>query len=109
MASFKVGNDSRREEFRKYLENAGLVDALTKVLVSLYEEPEKPENPLDFFKKGIGATGPDAADMESLKLEIEQLREQVAMLQVENSDLKSKVEKGEVGPSETEATVPAAE
>ena len=33
--------DSKREEFRKYLEKAGVLDAMTKVLVGLYEEPEK--------------------------------------------------------------------
>ena len=40
--------DSKREEFRKYLEKAGVLDALTKVLVGLYEEPEKPNNALEY-------------------------------------------------------------
>lgn len=40
--------DSKREEFRKYLERAGVLDALTKVLVYLYEEPEKPDDPLEY-------------------------------------------------------------
>lgn len=40
--------DSKREEFRKYLERAGVMDALTKVLVSLYEEPEKPDDALEY-------------------------------------------------------------
>ena len=51
--SYKPG-DSKKEEFRKYLEKAGVLDALTKTLVSLYEEPEKPNKPLDFFKKNLG-------------------------------------------------------
>ena len=38
--------ESKKEEFRKYLENTGVIDQLTKVLVGLYEEPEKPEEPL---------------------------------------------------------------
>lgn len=38
--------ESKKEEFRKYLENAGVIDQLTKVLVGLYEEPERPEEPL---------------------------------------------------------------
>ena len=29
---------------------AGVMDALTKVLVGLYEEPEKPSNALEFLK-----------------------------------------------------------
>ena len=39
--------DSKKEEFRKYLERAGVIDALTRVLVGLYDEPEKPTNALE--------------------------------------------------------------
>jgi hypothetical protein len=52
MSSYKPG-DSKKEEFRKYLEKAGVLDALTKTLVSLYEEPEKPNNALDFLRKHL--------------------------------------------------------
>jgi len=38
---------TEKEEFRHYLENSGVIDALTKVLVGLYEENEKPQNPLE--------------------------------------------------------------
>lgn len=38
--------ESKRDEFRRYLEKAGVMDALTKVLVGLYEEPEKPNDAL---------------------------------------------------------------
>lgn len=34
---FPQGADNKKEEFRKYLEKSGVVDALTKVLVGLYE------------------------------------------------------------------------
>lgn len=40
--------ETKREEFRKYLESNGILDALTKVLVGLYEEPEKPMDPLEY-------------------------------------------------------------
>lgn len=40
--------DSKREEFRKYLERAGVMDALTKVLVMLYEEVDKPQDALEY-------------------------------------------------------------
>jgi hypothetical protein len=52
MTSYKP-TDSKREEFRKYLEKAGVLDALTKTLVCLYEEPEKPNNALDFLRKNL--------------------------------------------------------
>lgn len=39
--------EQKKEEFRKYLDKAGVVDQLTKVLVGLYEEPEKPGNAIE--------------------------------------------------------------
>jgi len=39
---------SKKEEFRRYLEGAGVLDAFTKVLVGLYEEPEKPRDALEY-------------------------------------------------------------
>jgi len=83
--------DSKREEYRKYLEKAGVLDALTKVLVGLYEEPEKPNNALDFLKQHIGASGPETADVEALRLEVTELRQKVEQLTEENNDLKAKL------------------
>jgi hypothetical protein len=57
--------ESKREEFRRYLEGAGVLDAFTKgskqhcniqpcylfqwlVLVGLYEEPDKPKEPMEY-------------------------------------------------------------
>jgi len=96
------GADSKREEFRKYLEKAGVLDALTKVLVGLYEEPEKPNNALDFLKQHLGASGPDTADVEALKLEVTELRQKCEQLQEQNSDLKSKLQQYEP-PQEEQA------
>lgn len=39
--------EAKKDEFRAYLEKTGVVDQLTKVLVSLYEETDKPNNPLE--------------------------------------------------------------
>merc|ERR1712230_202958 len=75
--------DTKKEEFRRYLERSGVIDALTKVLVGLYEEPEKPSNALDFIKMTLGA--PTGVDVEALKAENEQLRSKC-------SDLEAKVE-----------------
>jgi hypothetical protein len=36
-------SEPQKEAFRKYLESAGVMDALTSVLVNLYEEPDKPK------------------------------------------------------------------
>jgi hypothetical protein len=96
MSTYKAA-DSKREEFRKYLEKAGVMDVLTKVLVGLYEEPEKPNNALDFLKQHLGADTPETADVEVLKLQVCELRQQVERLTEENCDLKQKL--GEQGQS----------
>jgi hypothetical protein len=55
--------ESKKEEFRKYLEKSGVIDALTKVLVGLYEEPERPANAVDYIKRYMGA--PTGVDVEA--------------------------------------------
>lgn len=69
---------SKKEEFRRYLEQAGVLDALTKVLVGLYEEPERPQNGVDYIKKYIGA--PQNVDIEGLKRENQQLKAELEQL-----------------------------
>ncbi|CAK8686096.1 unnamed protein product [Clavelina lepadiformis] len=101
MTSYRAA-DSKREEFRKYLEKAGVLDALTKVLVNLYEEPEKPNNALEFLYQHLNGSGPDSADVEALKVDVVELKAKVAQLTDENEDLKSRLEKYE--PSSVEET-----
>ncbi|EGB12182.1 hypothetical protein AURANDRAFT_59855 [Aureococcus anophagefferens] len=75
--------DSKKEEFRKYLEKSGVIDALTKVLVGLYEEPERPPNAVDYIKRYMGA--PTGIDVEALRQENENLRK-------EREDLRSTID-----------------
>ncbi|KAG4104309.1 hypothetical protein H8356DRAFT_1640907 [Neocallimastix lanati (nom. inval.)] len=87
--------DQTKEAFRKYLENNGIIDALTKVLVGLYEESEKPENPLDFIKQFLG--GPSEIDIEALKAENDELRRKVEELEAELAQYKqNETEENEV-------------
>lgn len=65
-------SEAKKEEFRKYLENNRVIDNLTKALVNLYEEPDKPEDAVMFIRNVLG--GPSPADFEALKAENEQLR-----------------------------------
>ncbi|KAK1944082.1 c-Myc-binding [Phytophthora citrophthora] len=70
--------DSKKEEFRKYLEKSGVVDALTKVLVGLYEESDKPPNAVDYVKRFMGA--PTGIDVDALRAENEELKKKNAEL-----------------------------
>jgi hypothetical protein len=41
--------ESKKEEFHKYLEQSGVIEEITKMLVGLYEEPDKPNNAMEFL------------------------------------------------------------
>ena len=71
--------DQKKEEYRKYLEKSGVIDQLTKVLVGLYEESEKPTNSVDFIKKCLGA--PSDTEIDVLKADNDDLKSQRADLQ----------------------------
>jgi hypothetical protein len=63
-----------------------VIDALTKVLVGLYEEPERPANAVDYIKRYLGA--PAGVDVEALKAELSRLKK-------ENTELRDKIEKAQ--------------
>ncbi|XP_052441422.1 c-Myc-binding protein isoform X1 [Carassius gibelio] len=115
MAHYRV-SESKREQFRRYLEKAGVLESLTNgknirsihrmrehllfcvtdfifcfsVLVALYEENEKPNNALDFIKHQLGV-GPEAEDAESLRLELNTLQQKYDQLMEENKELRSRL------------------
>ncbi|CAL1151719.1 unnamed protein product [Cladocopium goreaui] len=77
--------DSQKEEFRKYLEKNGIISQLTRVLVGLYEEPERPGNAIDYIKKYLGA--PTGVDVEELRADNDELRRQNAELEAKVASL----------------------
>lgn len=89
--------DSQKEEFRKYLEKNGVIAQLTRVLVGLYEEPERPANAIDYIKKFLGAsTGVDVeelrAENQALKGANAELNEKISALQAQLQQMKSENE-----------------
>merc|ERR1712083_956314 len=71
--------------FRKYLEKNGIITQLTRVLVGLYEEPERPANAIDYIKKYLGA--PTGVDIEELRAENDELKRQNAELEAKVASL----------------------
>ena len=66
--------EAKKDEFRAYLEKTGVVDQLTKVLVSLYEETDKPTNPLEFIKRNM------REENEKLRQRVTELQKQIEAL-----------------------------
>lgn len=82
--------DNRRDEFRRYLERTGLIDALNKVLVNLFHENEKPENTVDYLCSNIGDVRADKDTIEALKAELVAARMEIELLKknLPTSDIK---------------------
>ncbi|XP_011346155.1 c-Myc-binding protein isoform X2 [Ooceraea biroi] len=71
----------KREEFRRYLEKCGVMDALTRILVSLYEETEKPADALDYIRKNLGSIiEDDPSEVDNLKKELEESKAKIVEL-----------------------------
>jgi len=84
-----MSTDTKKEEFQKYLEKNGVIDSLTKVLVGLYEVPEKPANAIDFIKEYLGA--PVGVDVDQLKKTIEDQQKAIEEKDSEIADLRAQV------------------
>ena len=89
--------EAKKDEFRAYLEKTGVVDQLTKVLVSLYEETDKPTNPIEFIKRNMSA--PEEIDQDNLKNEYLKLKEENEKLRQRVTELQRQIEalKGDEG------------
>jgi len=81
----------RKEEFQKYLEKAGVIDQLTKLLVSLYENPDRPENALDYIKQFLGANHGQNANEEKLQQRVAELESEMKQKDEEIASLKQQL------------------
>ncbi|XP_024241788.1 c-Myc-binding protein isoform X3 [Oncorhynchus tshawytscha] len=90
-------SESKREQFQRYLEKAGVLDSLTSVLLALYEETEKPNNALEssFLKQHLGVAGQESADTEALQQDLRDMRQRCELLAEENKRLKNRLQRYE--------------
>jgi hypothetical protein len=82
--------EQKKEEFQKYLEKNGVIDSLTKVLVGLYELPEKPPSAVEFIKEYLGAA-PASADVDKLTKTVADLQRQLAEKDKRIAELEAQV------------------
>ncbi|KAJ6635021.1 Arginine kinase [Pseudolycoriella hygida] len=47
--------DEKRAAFHQYLASSGVISALSKALIKLYEEPVKPDDPVNFVRRHMGS------------------------------------------------------
>merc|ERR1719239_1148608 len=100
-----MSQDAKKEEFKKYLEKAGVLELLTKSLVSLYEEPEKPGDAVNYLKKTVGGTDNDKQEIEKLQTENTELKAKIAALEESQNKLQEKLAELEKGQTAAPAAV----
>ncbi|KAJ4954390.1 hypothetical protein NE237_011173 [Protea cynaroides] len=70
--AIEMDKEAKKEAFRKYLESSGVLDGLTKVLVALYEQNDKPSSAVEFIQQTLG--GPTVLEHERLHAEMSDLQ-----------------------------------
>ncbi len=85
--------DKKRDEFRKYLENAGAIDNLTQALVKLYEQKNKPQDVIKFLRKQMCDTCHDEEEFELLEADLKEANAKICQLEREISRLKGEVKR----------------
>jgi len=75
-------SEGKREEFRKYLEKNGVMDALTRVLVNLYEEVDKPEDALEYIRDKLAVIA-GLETNKQLQMKIEDAEEKIKALEAQ--------------------------
>lgn len=71
------------------MEKTGVIDHLTRALVGLYEEGDKPNNSIEYLKKNLGA--PVEVDTVKLKAELEKTKDENAKLRKELEQYRKEV------------------
>ncbi|KAK9919498.1 hypothetical protein M0R45_028089 [Rubus argutus] len=81
--------EAKKEACRKYLESSGVRDALTKVLVALYEQNDKPSSALEFVQQKL--RGPSLSEYEKLQAELSELQMKYNQLFAANQETSTEV------------------
>ncbi|XP_058837880.1 c-Myc-binding protein homolog [Topomyia yanbarensis] len=87
MSSFKP-IDGSKEDFRKYLDRKGVMDAITKVLVKC--NSDRPENALEYLLDNLGERLKDKDVIARLESELIDARKEIEVLKHDIVSLRAK-------------------
>jgi hypothetical protein len=79
--------NNKREDFRKYLNDFGVVDALTNVLADLYSLEIRPTDPLDYIRTHMTEIVKEREELKILKANYESMVSQIQEMEEENMKL----------------------
>lgn len=64
-------------EFYLYLKKSGVKGAWTRAVVALYEEPEKPDDPLEYMVRQMGLGIPEVPEVKKMQETVSRSRAKV--------------------------------
>lgn len=73
--------EKKRDDFRKYLESAGAIENLTKALIKLYEQQNKPTDAVKFIRKYLCESCPDDEQFDLLNATLDQANKKICKLE----------------------------
>lgn len=90
---FKMSNfkpiDGSKEDFRKYLDRQGVLDAITKVLIKC--NSDRPGNAIEFILDNLGERLKDKDTITRLEIELSDARNEIELLKQEINTLNDSV------------------
>ncbi|XP_022176653.1 C-Myc-binding protein-like [Myzus persicae] len=87
MASQGNSGNNKREDFKKYLNDLGVIDALTNVLANLYRLEIRPTDPLDYIRTHMTETVIEREELKMLKANYDSMMSQIQEMEEENMQL----------------------
>ena len=96
-AADENSREAEYTKFKKYLENEGIIGALKEALLSLYQEPDKPKDALEYLKNNFAEDGALRTELGTVKTENGHLKEKVAALEKEKDLLEEKLSTAKAG------------
>lgn len=83
-------SDTRRGEFRRWIDYEGILDAFTKLFVTMFEEDKWPENPIEYARSFFGSTPKE--DIDAAVAENTRLKEEIRAAEARIADLQRKLD-----------------
>lgn len=84
-------NSSKRENFRKYLNDFNVIETLTNVLTNIYKMEIKPTDPLDYIRTHMTDTIHEREELKSLIAKHNDIVAQIQKTKQENINLAKEI------------------
>jgi len=79
--------NNKREDFKKYLNDLGVIEALTNVLANLYRSEVRPTDPLDYIRTHMTEIVKEREELKMLKETYNSMISQIQEMEEENMQL----------------------